>query len=1342
MKHVAYIALVLPLALLACENTQLSAPDGGSLPPLPDAAPPMGGTDGEPPQGGEMPTGGMNPMDSGLGAGGVGGGDPMGGDPMGGAGGSDPMGGDPGFGGISGVGGAMVTPGVTQCAVPGRSLTASTTVPEYGEATAVFDGADIHFFWFEKSDVEVQDDNDVGAPGVYQCTLGTDGLFRGAAVPVSDDTGQVDALDGLDAVNVVSARVRGTPWVAYGGDTLPIRVFQAHRVSTTLTIFDGQEGRPHLVGKPLVVAAGRDLMVFGRTPPTDEGSPGSPAWIRITAELELPAQLVDQPELRLPTLDAVVAVRGGLLARSSEAGQCVFIGDQDWTPSSNFYCRFGAGGLLSDGQEALLWTRFDFRANGAPVSRVGIWPTYTFNDESDTFYGVVSFEDEALLRFPAYNGLQPIVGERRHDLAGALSNERQSALTLVGVDEWWSSNADPVWTNQAEGRASGWPYFERTRVLATRYPTVTDCPVEVGCVADTLNAVVFEHGTQGPQVGYIPLLQRVYEDGVPYGNPPSPCAPSPEICDGVDNDCDGQIDDGLCCLGELVTQFDFPQDVDAVDAEEIGPITQWLVNPNENGLDYWILYRHEGVGEAAGTSSWGGFKWQIEARTSPSFWARNAPLPFAQLGVGERLHPIGGKAATLMRDDDGVLYLSWTHDTALVKDPVRIPDACQDYLAAGIIRSNQNRESLFLVCEDRMVRYYGHAGWPDLTYYWAEDCPGGCDAQSYALGLDSGVRRISWATVTQTPIPVVDAVFKPDSNFYLTVGYDFDFVPQLKVFRIENAQDDACDADWAAPCLTHCGVGAESSYCNDAEPPFIPDPDDDDAEGEAQEAAWRACSADAVSAKNDCCAALFDQAAAADLLAPDDLADRNSLVLSCRNSIATTDPGNWIKNMPEPDRSAYASAWTGCFKEMAAVKGRCCALSDDVPGVDETTLVCHRPPEAFDLEDSLLLVGASADPVTHYSHPMWVSPYLPNSDQAHAIRSIAQADDEGPLVELAFQGFEDAEGNDTVDWRNIVYGGTPDHLQIAPLSGRVIAARRDEGYTRFRILDTEGDDGKYNLWAMNPSHTVKAEMYAPTEPGGAGQATWAFVEGLSGVRAAGRGPADNTFVEFHRVYTIQGEAVSDNGMGEGDLVVAGVPIRATTVDDDALSPRPQGDRVASAIAVAAAINEYTSETGVEATPNETLVIGGSIEGGALGDAGAPAFRINGVDIVVPLAPGRGDNDVNAQDSDHRLRDAINDQTGLTGVSAAKFGDVGGRTSHLELTAEDGRNILVQADDPAGFTLVTGLPVGITYSGVTLVSPQGVFEVDGEDPLAAGLVSGTALFDRWRISARKVECGGR
>ena len=124
------------------------------------------------------------------------------------------MGGDPGFGGISGVGGAMVTPGVTQCAVPGRSLTASTTVPDYGEATAVFDGADIHFFWFEKSDVEVQDDDDVGAPGVYQCTLGTDGLFRGAAVPVSDGTGQVDALDGLDAVNVVSARVRGTPWVA------------------------------------------------------------------------------------------------------------------------------------------------------------------------------------------------------------------------------------------------------------------------------------------------------------------------------------------------------------------------------------------------------------------------------------------------------------------------------------------------------------------------------------------------------------------------------------------------------------------------------------------------------------------------------------------------------------------------------------------------------------------------------------------------------------------------------------------------------------------------------------------------------------------------------------------------------------------------------------------------------------------------------------------------------------------------------------------------------------------------------------------------------------------------
>ena len=1351
MKYVAYMVVGVSLGFMACEVSPLPAPDGGTVPlPSMDAAPMMGGSDGTLPMGGETPIGGMMPIGGALPMGGEGGSGGDGGEPMGGDGaGGDAAGGSPDFGGLPGPGGAMEMPGVPQCEVPGRTDDDPTTVPDYGEATAVFDGVDIHFFWFEKSENGVDDSTADGEPGVYQCTLGSDGLFRGPAEPVRHLDGRADELSGQQAVGVVSARVRGMPWVAYGGETLPIRVFQAHRPTDTLMVLDGAEGRPHLVGAPHVVAAGRELMVFGRTPVVD-GEPGHPAWVRVTADLEIPDAVVDLPLVPLPAFDEIVPVRGGLLARAGNEGQCVFIQDDDWQPISNFYCRFGVGGLLSDGEDPLLWSRFDFRQNGVPVSRVGIWPTYTFRDDIATFYSVVNFEDETLLRYPAYNGLRPIIGERLHELEGAQSNARQTELSLIGIDEWWSSDVAVPWSNMAEGRSSGWPYT-RTRALATRYPPADGCPAEQGCVADTLNAVVFSHGNRGPQLAYIPLLERIDEEGL-YGQPPAgQCAPSPETCDGVDNDCDGLIDDGLCCLGETVAQFDFPEDVNRPPNRNLGPVTQWLVNPSWQGADYWILYRHEGAGEEDDTASWDGFKWQIGNGTSQNFGARDGlgRLPFAHLGAGESLHPAGGKSAVLIRDDDGVLYLTWSHDSALLKAPLRIPDACQDYLAVGVLRSDGNRESIFLVCRDRMVRYYGHPAWPDLTYYWAEECPGGCDAQSQALGLDSGVREIRWATLTQSP--QADPIGRGtnitwDTQFSLVVGYEFDFVPQIKVYNIGYTQDRICDTEWTSPCISHCGAQDESVYCGtnaetlynpDMPPPFI-DAFGDEAEG--REGVWRGCGDQAVAAKNTCCEALVDRG----IDDPDneldeedrpDVGERDDLIHACRTSIAAAVPDLWIRRMPEPTRSSFTAGWNGCFKDMAAAKGNCCVLSD------EAAQTCHAPTVHPIISQDLLLTGASADPDNNYSHPLWVSPYPPELDQAHAIRSVPQGDDVGPRVELAFEGFRDEEGNVRVEWRNVSYGPTPDHLHLSPLSGRVIASRRDQGWTRFRMLDTVGDDGKYNLWAMNPTYAVNAEMYTATEPGGAGQPTWAFVEGPSGTDRTSRGPADNTFVEFHPLYRMTGDPVQVDGLAEGELTIAGVPVRAPTLEDDRVSPRPPGEGVASAIAVAAVINEMADETGVEARPNTTRVEGAPIGGGPVGEG---PFRINGIDIEVLEATGRNDNDVNADDTDNRLLNAVNRQTLLTGVTATKVrADGDGEPPYtLVLTANDGRNILIEADP--GLAVVVGLMPGLTYSGVTLESRSGAFEVGGEAPSAAGLRQGAATVDRtrWRITARNVECGGR
>ena len=326
-----------------------------------------------------------------------------------------------------------------------------------------------------------------------------------------------------------------------------------------------------------------------------------------------------------------------------------------------------------------------------------------------------------------------------------------------------------------------------------------------------------------------------------------------------------------------------------------------------------------------------------------------------------------------------------------------------------------------------------------------------------------------------------------------------------------------------------------------------------------------------MAAKADCCQALVDGAVIDEELDErdrPDAGDADDLAVDCRTSIAPTVPDLWVRRMPEPARSAYTASWTQCFKEMAAAKGRCCVLSEEAP-TDDTALACHAPPEHPIISQDLLMTGASADPLNNYSHPLWVSPYPPGQEQAHAIRRVPQGDDLGPRVELAFEGYRDEEGNIRVDWRNVAYGPTPDHLQLSPLSGRVIAARRDGGYTRFRMLDTVGEDGKYNLWAMNPTYAVEGDLYTPTEPGGAGQPTWAFVEGPTGANRTSRGPADNTFVEFYPLYAMEGGPVDPGGLAEGALIIAGVPVRAPTVDDDAISPRPPADGVARANAVAA-----------------------------------------------------------------------------------------------------------------------------------------------------------------------------
>ncbi|TXR53248.1 flagellin [Reinekea thalattae] len=174
---------------------------------------------------------------------------------------------------------------------------------------------------------------------------------------------------------------------------------------------------------------------------------------------------------------------------------------------------------------------------------------------------------------------------------------------------------------------------------------------------------------------------------------------------------------------------------------------------------------------------------------------------------------------------------------------------------------------------------------------------------------------------------------------------------------------------------------------------------------------------------------------------------------------------------------------------------------------------------------------------------------------------------------------------------------------------------------------------------------------------------------------------------------------AEKALDDGDLVIEGVTIRASSATDDTASytGAASSDASASGIAIAAAINDASDDTGVTATVNATEFTGAYDATTALaGTAGdTSVLTLNGIDITLTDS---GDYDTNLTN----VADAINQYVGQTGVTATNNGKT------ITLTAEDGRNISTELVGTStgvqlglsGVSEVTG-EANTTYSTVTL-----------------------------------------
>ena len=184
------------------------------------------------------------------------------------------------------------------------------------------------------------------------------------------------------------------------------------------------------------------------------------------------------------------------------------------------------------------------------------------------------------------------------------------------------------------------------------------------------------------------------------------------------------------------------------------------------------------------------------------------------------------------------------------------------------------------------------------------------------------------------------------------------------------------------------------------------------------------------------------------------------------------------------------------------------------------------------------------------------------------------------------------------------------------------------------------------------------------------------------------------------------------------MSINGVAIGATLAQDDTASyinaTAVSSVSTNSSIAIAAAINRQTKLTGVSAVAAPNVITGSTFTASALGAAG---LKINGVTIAAAATLGASNTLVDSMN-------AINQYSGQTGVTAVDNGN------GLTLTAQDGRNIVIEATTAGTAATQLGIPGGAigaaatgpitTYGKVQLVS-------DNKFTVAAGS-SGTSTLE--------------